>query len=146
MIKVFTVRCQGRNCGTVEQLSATAFILWSFLSHYLERRKEQSSFKEEVKKEEINVRKIKGPFFINTYICIQQYLHMYLFRLLPFGRISSQSFQKNERFIDCATSLQPAMQYKITSTAHLHWLCLLLQEQRCTWLHLDEKYTCVHVF
>ena len=90
MIKVFTVRCQGRNCGTVEQLSATAFIRWSFLSHYLERRKEQSSFKEEVRKEEINVRKIEVPFFINTYVCTCYYVP----RLLPFGRISSQSFQK----------------------------------------------------
>ena len=141
MIKVFTVRCQGRNCGTVEQLSATAFIRWSFLSHYLERRKEQSSFKEEVKKKEINVRKIEGPFY--------KYIHMQQCSLTQASTIWQNQqpiISKNERFIDCATSLQPAMQYKITSTAHLHWLCLLLQEQRCTWLHLDEKYTCVHVF
>ena len=142
MIKVFTVRCQGRNCGTVEQLSATAFIRWSFLSHYLERRKEQSSFKEEVKKRRNKRKENRSSFFY-------KYIRLYMLLCSQASTIWQNQqpiISKNERFIDCATSLQPAMQYKITSTAHLHWLCLLLQEQRCTWLHLDEKYTCVHVF
>ena len=47
-------------------------------------------FQRRSKKEEINVRKIEVPFFINTYVCTCYYVP----RLLPFGRISSQSFQK----------------------------------------------------